>query len=160
MIKRKNAFLILFSLVLVFTLIFTIKDNFKSSSKIEKILKTESYSYLSPAAKNYVKEVYENTGELILTEKNKKKNEPYLNPKYALYLSLSEEEQYEANLIPSVYVIDFSPSDSYKESRYPETYNISNINNESYITPMKNQGSLGLCWSFATIETSRKLFDG
>ena len=93
MIKRKNAFLILFSLVLVFTLIFTIKDNFKSSSKIEKILKTESYSYLSPAAKNYVKEVYENTGELILTEKNKKKNEPYLNPKYALYLSLSEEEQ-------------------------------------------------------------------
>ena len=58
MIKRKNAFLILFSLVLVFTLIFTIKDNFKSSSKIEKILKTESYSYLSPAAKNYVKEVY------------------------------------------------------------------------------------------------------
>lgn len=92
MIKRKNAFLILFSLVLVFTLIFTIKDNFKSSSKIEKILKTESYSYLSPAAKNYVKEVYENTGELILTEKNKKKNEPYLNPKYALYLSLSEEE--------------------------------------------------------------------
>ena len=95
MIKKKKVFLILFSLLLVFTLMFTLKNNFESSSKIDKILKSESYSYLSPAAKNYVKEVYENTGELILTEKNKKKNEPYLNPKYALYLSLSEKEQNE-----------------------------------------------------------------
>ena len=151
MSKKKSVFLILFSLLLVFA-IFIVKDNFKSSGKIDKILKSEPYSYLSPEAKNYIKEVYENSGELILTEKNKKKGEPYLNPKYALYLSLNNDEKNETNLIPSVYVIDFSPSNNYKESQYPETYNISNINNESYITPMKDQGSLGLCWSFATIE--------
>ncbi|MDY5992994.1 MAG: InlB B-repeat-containing protein [Bacilli bacterium] len=148
--KKKRLFLIVTCVLVIGGLIAF--NWFNRSSKIERVLKTESYAYLPKAAQNYIKEVYENTGELILTEKNKKKNEPYLNPKYALYLSLSEEEQYEANLIPSVYVIDFSPSDSYKESRYPETYNISNINNESYITPMKDQGSLGLCWSFATIE--------
>ncbi len=157
MFKKKTVFLILLGLGLTFTLLFTIKDNFKPYSKIEKILKSEAYSYLSPEAKNYIKEVYENSGELILTEKNKKKNEPYLNPKYALYLSLSKEEKKETNLIPSVYVIDFSPSSNYKESKYPATYNISNINNESYITPMKNQGALGLCWSFATIEQAESL---
>ncbi|UKI27695.1 MAG: hypothetical protein L6V91_03710 [Bacilli bacterium] len=51
MIKKKKVFLILFSLLLVFTLMFTLKNNFESSSKIDKILKSESYSYLSPAAK-------------------------------------------------------------------------------------------------------------
>jgi len=152
MSKSKKFFLVLLSLVFIFILIFTIKCNYKFSNKIDKILKSESYSYLSPAAKKYVKEVYENSGELILTEKNKKQNKPYLNPKYALYLSLSEDEKNETNLIPSVYVIDFSPSVNYKDSKYPEIYNIGNVNGKSYITPMKDQGSLGLCWSFATIE--------
>lgn len=92
MSKKKSVFLILFSLLLVFA-IFIVKDNFKPSGKIDKILKSEPYSYLSPEAKNYIKEVYENSGELILTEKNKKKGEPYLNPKYALYLSLNNDEK-------------------------------------------------------------------
>lgn len=141
----------IFSMIFVFTSLI-INRYFNEDFKINKILTSEYYSYLPNEAKEYIKEVYENTGELILTEKNKNKKEPYLNPKYALYLSLSEEEKTDSNLIPSVYVIDFSPSDTYKKSQYPETYNISNINNESFITPIKDQGNLGLCWSFATIE--------
>ena len=156
MSKKKNKKLLIILLIAILvigtTSVLAVNKLSNKKSKIDRILLSKNYNYLPKQARNYIKEVYIKTGNLILTEKNKKKGEPYLNPKYAVYLSLNEEEKNETSLIPNVYVIDFSPSDNYKESKYPETYNISSINNESYITPMKNQGSLGLCWSFATIE--------
>ena len=48
--------------------------------KINSILSSEDYNYLPKQAKNYIKEVYEKTGNIILTEKNNEKDEPYLNP--------------------------------------------------------------------------------
>ena len=53
----------------------------------------KSYSYLPEEAKEYIKEKYEETGEVILTEKNKEKNKLYLNPQYVKYLTYSEEEK-------------------------------------------------------------------
>ena len=44
-------------------------------------------------AKNYLKTYYEKTGEILLTEKDKRDNTPYLNPQYVEYLTLSEEEK-------------------------------------------------------------------
>ena len=50
---------------------------YKNTSSIRKtiyintVLSQKSYSYLPTEAKEYIKEVYEETGEVILTEKNK-----------------------------------------------------------------------------------------
>jgi oligoendopeptidase F len=71
---------------------FVIINTFKKT-KIDKVLETSSYSYLPKEAKNFIKEVYEETGEVILTEKNKKSNAPYLNSQYVSYLALSDEEK-------------------------------------------------------------------
>ena len=149
MSKKKSVFLILFSLLLVFT-IFIVKDNFKSSGKIDKILKSEPYSYLSPEAKNYIKEVYENSGELILTEKNKKKGETYLNPQYAEYLSYSEEAKDKVEEIPISMIIDYSSRDVAKDINVPSRYDLRNDNGNNYVTPVRDQGNLGICWTFAT----------
>lgn len=121
-------------------------------SKIDTILASENYSYLPVEAKEYIKEVYEETGEVILTEKNKEEEEPYLNPKYVTYLSLSEEEKENVELIPSVFVMDFSSSKIVEDGNYPSSYNLTNVNNKNFTTPFKNQGRLGVCWAMATIE--------
>ncbi len=150
---KKNYKIILF--VVVFLIIgvasFGILNSDKKN-KIDKILASESYSYLPKEAKNYIKEVYEETGEVILTEKNKEENVPYLNPKYVDYLSIDNKEKDEISLIPNAYVIDFSSGKEIKSSLLPSYYNISNVDGNNYTTPMKNQGNLDLCWAFASLE--------
>ena len=153
MSKKKSVFLILFSLLLVFT-IFIVKDNFKSSGKIDKILKSEPYSYLSKAAQAYVKDVYEKTGEIILTEKNKKENVPYLNPQYAAYLQLSNEQKKNISLIPNTYNVDYTFTSEGSSEELPKTYNLENVDGKNYTSPMYNQGRLGTCWAFATVENA------
>ena len=83
-------------LVLFVSLCTFVTINTFKKSKIDKVLETSSYSYLPKEAKNFIKEVYEKTGEVVLTEKNKKSNAPYLNTQYIAYLELSEEERQEA----------------------------------------------------------------
>ena len=65
--------------------------SFFKKPSIKTVLKTDAYTYLSDEAKEFIENVYEETGEVILTEKNKEDNVPYLNPKYVEYLSLSDE---------------------------------------------------------------------
>lgn len=154
--KESKIVLIVLVLLLVIPLIL-VSFNKNKLSKIDKTLKTEAYSYLSDESKKYIKETYEKTGKLILTEKNKKEKEPYLNPNYDKYLSMSDEEKKNLDLIPDVFNIDFTPSNNYKEIKLPETYNINNIDGKSYITPMKDQKNLDLCWSFASIEQIESL---
>ena len=70
---RKNKKVFLYLLVILFSLVSSGIFLFKSyeDSNIEFVLKSESYSYLSENAANYIRSVYEETGEILLTEKNK-----------------------------------------------------------------------------------------
>ena len=146
-IKKLVAFIaivIFFCLVLI-----NVKDNNKVN--INRILNKDEYSYLSSEAKEYIKNVYNDTGEVVLTEKNKQSGVPYLNPEYADYLSLSVEEQKQTELIPDVYLVDIVENDIYNDS-FPSSYDLRNVNGKNFLTPMKDQGSLGICWAFSTVE--------
>lgn len=152
---KKNKIIvgfIVFSLVLV--LLYGIVL-YKEKNDIDNILKTKHYSYLPKEAQNYIKEVYEKTGELILTESNKVVNEPYLNPRYVSYLQLSNEQKQNVSLIPNLYSVDyvFAGSDS-SNQEFPSSYNLENVDGKNYTSPMYNQGHLGTCWAFATIENA------
>ncbi len=117
---------------------------------ISKILKSDAYSYLSKEAKEYIEEVYETTGEIVRTEKNKEENIPYLNPKYAEYLSATEEERGKVGIIPTAYLVEFSELEEVKDP-LPGSFDLRNVSGSSYVSPLKNQGALNLCWDFATV---------
>lgn len=148
------------ALIGVVVLIFTVAGFFLLQGKllkgkeeyIDKVLRKPAYSYLPAEAKDYIKEVYSQTGEIILTEKNKKDNTPYLNPKYVNYLSFSDNVKQNVEVIPDTYVTDFSSANNTSNDTYPSTYNLSNIDNKNYLTPFNDQGRLGLCWVFASVE--------
>ncbi len=122
-----------------------------SMDKIDRVLKTKEYSYLPKEAKNYIRNVYNKTGEIILTEKNKEENKPYLSPSFARYLGLSEKEKESISVIPEVYDVDYIGS-KIVGSNLPSSYNLSTYNNKNFMTPLKNQENLSICWSFAAIE--------
>ena len=149
------AFIGLFSIFLI--KIFNNSNTKAEALYINKVLETEAYAYLPNEAKEFVKTVYEDTGELVLTEKNKEENDPYLNPDYINYLTLSEQEQEEIEEVPDLYVVDYTLNEEYESSELPESFDFRNVNGNNYLTPMKNQESTGLCWSFATIENIETL---
>ena len=147
--KYKKLFLIIIiSIVLVYSN--SAYQKYKAN-KINRIIESKSYSYLPREAKNYIKKVYEETGEVILTEKNKKENTPYLNPKYVKYIALSQEEKDKIGEVPETYTIDYIENDI-DGTNLPTSYDLRNVNNKSYITPLKDQGSLDICWTLATVE--------
>ena len=47
---------------------------------INYVLAKSDYAYLPKEAQEYIRDVYNTTGEVMLTEKNKKEKMPYLNP--------------------------------------------------------------------------------
>ena len=51
--------------------------SYANVSEIEKVLKSKDYDYLSNNAKEFIKENYELSGNILLTEKNKEENKPY-----------------------------------------------------------------------------------
>ncbi|MCQ2049679.1 MAG: dockerin type I domain-containing protein [Candidatus Saccharibacteria bacterium] len=119
----------------------------------EEILEDEAYKDLPEDAKKLIKENYKKTQSLILTEKNKKAGKPYLNPKYAEYLGKSSEEREDITTIPETYVVDFQINTTYGASgELPSSYDLRNVNGKKYITDLKNQNELGICWAFGTIE--------
>ncbi len=116
---------------------------------IEEVLRTESYTYLPKEAKDYIREVYNETGVILHTEKNKEENEEYLNPSYIEYLKRKED----AAVIPSSTVVDYVPIAAPNQETSPTSYDLRNVDGKNYITPWKNQGSEGLCWDYATNAT-------
>lgn len=127
-----------------------------NDTKIDRVLGSESYSYLPKAAKNYIKEVYEETGEIVLTEKNKQANMPYLNSRYVEYLGMSDEEKENIGYVPEVYVFDYDDSKTYGAS-LPSSFNLTNYNGESYVSNTTDQGSLGVCWAISAVENVETL---
>lgn len=147
----KKILVVLFVILTIISVLLFSKN--KNKIYIKNILSSESYSYLSDNTKKYIEEVYNKTGELILTEKNKKENTPYLNPSYNEYLSLSNEEKSKISVIPSNLILDYIPrATGTEEKNLPSYYNLNNINNNSYLTPIKDQETLGLCWAFSLTE--------
>ena len=151
--KGKLIILIIFVIVVVSSVMFMANDIFIDYMKIHRVLQSESYSYLPKNAQNYIKDVYNETNKIILTEKNKEKNTPYLNPKYVSYLELPAKERKKVALIPDIYVIDYQGERNEETSEtFPSYYNLGSVNGKNYLSPMYHQGNLGLCWAFASIE--------
>ncbi|MBQ3307282.1 MAG: Ig-like domain-containing protein [Bacilli bacterium] len=124
--------------------------------EISKVLEKKAYSYLPKSAKDYIEKIYEETGEVVLTEKNKKKNTPYLNPEYIKYLDMSKEEQKEVEELPIPYVFDavVLPEDNATEPG--SSYDLRSVgstgNKKNFLTPIKDQDTLDLCWAYTTTE--------
>ena len=151
--KTKIILLIIFiTTIVAFSGFFLYKSSgsIKKTIYINNVLSQKSYSYLPDKAKEYIKEIYEETGKVILTEKNKKENKLYLNPQYVEYLTYSEEEKDELGEIPISMVIDYSKRDVAKNINVPSSYDLRNVNDNNYVTPVRDQGNLGICWTFAT----------
>ena len=132
-------------------------------NNIDYILTTKAYSYLPPEAKNYIKNYYEETGIILLTEQNKEDNVSYINPEFVRYLTLDPTDQEKYGVMPSETIVDYSyVGDSYEPAVYlPSKFNLNNVDTDgdgtgdtNYITKFRNQGLLGICWSYATIETA------
>ena len=99
--KKNNIRKILLLCLLLIVSITIVLVVTKKEDYIDKVLSTKEYSYLPREAQNYIKDIYNKTGNLILTEKNKKQDLPYLNPKFINYLTLTPKQQENTDLIPN-----------------------------------------------------------
>lgn len=154
--KRVKKLMLVMAVVLFVSLFVVGGITWLDATKIDRVLASKSYSYLPVEAKNYIKEVYETTGDIVLTEKNKQENMPYLNSQYINYLELSAEEKKDVGYVPDAYVIDYVETENY-EATLPSYFNLANNNGNSYVSGTTDQGSLGVCWIISAVENVETL---
>ena len=87
-------------------------------------------------------------------------NNIQLNPDWIKYSQKSDEEKEEYSIVPEKIVKLYNETEQKEqnilskifasEPNYPEYYN---LKDENLITGLKNQGSTGLCWAFAAINS-------
>ena len=67
--KNKKRLLLIIPILLILISTIIVISPSKKNSKIERVLKSEYYSYLPSEAQDFVRDTYEKTGQIILTEK-------------------------------------------------------------------------------------------
>ncbi len=131
----------------------------------KELFEEQYYDYLPDAAKDFIADVYRETETVVLTERNKKNFVPYLNPEYIAYLELSLEERQNVAVVPNTYLIDYVRLDGSRghvatglsedgagAEVLPSSYDLRDVDGVSYITDLKDQDELGICWAFASVE--------
>ena len=73
-LRKKYVVFIAILLLVVSGGLFLSKTGYFKEAKIKRILASEDYAYLPVEAKNYIRKIYDRTGSIILTEKNKEEN--------------------------------------------------------------------------------------
>lgn len=82
-----------------------------------------------------------------------KRGDYVLNPAWVEFTSLPTEEQQKREIIPEKFVYNYKASNNKKirlfstKENYPEKYN---LNDYGYSTYPDNQGTLSICWAYAT----------
>ena len=143
----KSVTLVFLAVIICFSL--TMIHKLSIPKDIDSILESEYYSYLPIEAKNYLRAYYEETGDILLTEKNKEENTPYLNPQYVEYISSSTDEQSEYGYIPSNTIVDYVYGTNTIENELPEKFDLRNVNGKNFVTPVQAQFG-GLCWAYSS----------
>ena len=157
--KKLNIFIVIFIITICSISFFAYQKT--RPVEISKVLEKKAYSYLPKSAKDYIEKIYEETGEVVLTEKNKKNNTPYLNPEYIDYLEKTSAEKQEVEEIPVPYIFDSVVLPTDGDTTIPSAYDLRAVgtspNTKNFTTPIKDQRSLDLCWAYTTTEQAESL---
>ena len=93
-------------------------------------------------------------------------NAPKINPDYEKYLSLSDEEKAKVDTMPSPFITELKDNKFITrigqndeggyggDNELPASFDLRDVNGNRFITELKNQGSFGLCWAFAAVESA------
>ena len=144
--KRLIIILLIFFLVIVGVSI-NILNMPEEEFDIEKVLETKEYAYLSDNAKDYIRNYYNETGEVLLTEKNKEEGKGYLNPDYVSYLDGDSTSN--TGYVPDP--IKDNTKTNLRGTRnveLPSTYDLRDVDGVSYVTPYEKQFG-ETCWAYA-----------